>query len=377
MPHNYPGLFAALRAKNPNIRIFVYVPVQHVTTGLKKNNPKTTLTAQLNAGVSSKWYLKDSAGQNISIWKDTEIMDITSPWKDYLAKFVATKILPSAKWDGVFFDGIEEKASWFSSDIDLNHDHRTDDADQVDWQWKNSTVAFLKTARQLLGNTLILANSPQEYYAPYLNGILFENFGNWHSYAWAENFARYQAAVQNTLPPHIVIINGGVGTGKSIIAKRLVYNSQFKNKIVYDHRDEYPDEIYTRFLKPQREVFKKHMATFKSSIIVVEEATVVLQAYTETNTYDLITGIQHNNNVGIFLFHSARKIPQSFLDLSNYFVFTHPFDRDDLIIERFEDHWEKILAEKNRVIKIVGEKNYNTEYFKTSKLKYDFYLKAR
>lgn len=209
VPLNYPKLFSTLRAQNPNIRIFVYVPVQHITVGVKKNNPNTQLTYQLNSGVSSKWYLKDSRGQHISVWEHTEIMDITSGWKDYLANFVATKILPSAKWDGVFFDGIEEKASWFGSDIDLNHDRVADDSDHVDWQWKNATVSFLKKSRQVFGNTLILANSPQEYYAPYLNGILFENFGNWPSYAWAEHFARYQAAAQNTLPPHVIIINGG------------------------------------------------------------------------------------------------------------------------------------------------------------------------
>lgn len=205
--HNYPQLFAQLRKQNPNIKIFAYIPAQHLPQTFGGHESQYTLRGYLKINADASWYLKDKQGNRISIWPNTEYMNITTGWSDFLARFAQEKVMSTGLWDGVFFDGIEDRVSWINNgNSDLGLGHPVEPA-VADWLWKQSTTKFLQKARQQLGDkTLILANA-QPVYAPYLNGLLFENFGNWPGYKWPEQFALYQSALAQTKAPHIVIIN--------------------------------------------------------------------------------------------------------------------------------------------------------------------------
>ncbi|MBI3626865.1 hypothetical protein HY224_02370 [Candidatus Uhrbacteria bacterium] len=224
VPHNYPSLLTRLRQKNPRIKILAYVPVQHVSSNLKPNNPATALSYKLKSSLLPNWYLRKSTHEIVSVWPNTAMVNMTSGWQDFLPHFVAFNILKNNEWDGVFYDGIEEKISWTSRDIDLDSDWAADPSDEIDWRWKNATVHMLEISRRLFGRKLILANTANEIYAPYLNGILYENFANWPGYLWPENFARLRQSVRATLAPHLIVVNGTTSdTGYNKDYRRVRY----------------------------------------------------------------------------------------------------------------------------------------------------------
>lgn len=142
-----------------------------------------------------------------------------------------------------------------------------------------------------------------------------------------------------------IVIIGKMKSGKSPIAKKFAENSGYKNLIVYDHRREYDENKYTLFYSFSK--FKKYFPLIKKSFVIVEEATVFVNSFKDDALTDVITGIEHNLNTVVFLFHSLRQTPPYMLDYANYVIFTSPFDNPNMFKSKGVEHYLPLLNNKN------------------------------
>lgn len=149
-----------------------------------------------------------------------------------------------------------------------------------------------------------------------------------------------------------VLVVGRMGEGKSPYIKSLIKKSNFKNVAIFDRRKEYDAKAYTVFY--YFAIFKDWLLRFVRTFIVVEEATAVVGYYKDLDLADVITGVQHNNNVLVFTFHSWRDVPQSLLNKTNYLVIFATNDTPAFMRSNFEmiyPYWHemKYNAEKHKV----------------------------
>lgn len=198
---NFP---AKIRAKNPDIILLAYVP------SVSWNNIwRDDLHEDLYSGIKSSYWLKDSNGNNVSIWPNTQALDLTSGWNDYLADFVADNVLDDDYWDGVFYDEVSDEISWVGSVSLSNANGGTDAA------WADAyTDLFAKTRQRVGSNKIIITNgSSNLQHAPYVNGRMFESFptpwegdGSWHTV-----MNNYFALEDRVAYEPIIVLNSDTG----------------------------------------------------------------------------------------------------------------------------------------------------------------------
>lgn len=169
-----------IRNMNPDIKILAYVP------SISWNNIwQDRLHSSLYEGIEESFWLKNSQGEQVSIWPETQALDLTSGWKDYLATFVAEEILINDEyWDGVFYDEVSDEITWIEN-VELS----SASAD-LDKTWLNAyTSLFEKTRNLIEDEKIIISNgSSNLQHAPYVNGRMFESFptpweagGDWNA----------------------------------------------------------------------------------------------------------------------------------------------------------------------------------------------------
>lgn len=128
----------------------------------------------------------------------------------------------------------------------------------------------------------------------------------------------------------VICVIGRQGSGKTPVTKRLADNSGFKNIAVYDPRREYDANKYTLFYTLTN--FKKFLKRAKNTFIIVEEATGFIGGYKDLETWtDEIIGIQHKNNILVFIFHSLSDAPAYILRLSRFVVLLKTNDEAEVI----------------------------------------------
>jgi len=207
-----------IRLYNPKIKILAYVTSQEMKqdAGSFQNG---RLRAKLLAGFNANWWLKNSAGTQLSYWPGSWLINITNNapavigrrWNTYLPQFMHDQVMSSGLWDGIFYDNMWSGVSFVSSDIDANGDGRADDATTLDQGWRDGMLQILKTSRQLEGNSKIIIGNGSSYggYFQYANGRLFEDFPTPYegSGSWSDNMGSYDRILSAVPSLQTVVIN--------------------------------------------------------------------------------------------------------------------------------------------------------------------------
>lgn len=200
-------MFQKVRLLNPSILFLAYVPSKSYNWAWVD-----TLHIKLRGLIQPTWWLTDPAGNNISVWPNTQVINSVSGWSAALPQFVNDEIWSTGLWDGIFYDEFSANISWVNGgNFDLHRDGVKDDPRLADIAWQESTINILKRTRALLGaNAVIITNGDSNpVLQPYLNGRMFESFPTpWEGRGqWTDSMQSY-ARIEKTTGFHpLVIIN--------------------------------------------------------------------------------------------------------------------------------------------------------------------------
>ena len=183
-----------IRAQNPDIILLAYMP------SVSWNNIwKDSLHRDLKSGIEDSFWLKNSNGDEVSIWPGTQVLDLTSDWRDYLANFVSEEVLADDYWDGVFYDEVGDSIGWI------------DGVKISDATWTDAYTKLFKTTRELVGDEkIVITNGSSNLsHAPYVNGRMFESFPTpWEGDGqWSTVFSRYLSLESSVGFRPIVVLN--------------------------------------------------------------------------------------------------------------------------------------------------------------------------
>ena len=187
--------FAEAREVNPDIIILAYVPT------VSWNNVWTSAAyTQFKKGIKSSWWLKDKNGKQVSIWPNTEALDLTTDWYKYLADWTVDEILSSGNWDGVFYDEVSAEINWVPN------------LKVTDQAWTQGLVnLFTRTRTRAAKDTIIVMNgSSNATLMPLTNGRMYESFPTpWESNGdWSTIEQRYLDQQEVVQGEPTFIING-------------------------------------------------------------------------------------------------------------------------------------------------------------------------
>ncbi|MEK7516739.1 MAG: putative glycoside hydrolase, partial [Patescibacteria group bacterium] len=203
--------FTEMRRRNPDIILLAYVPTVSYSFVWQD-----ALHQKLRAGISDSWWLRDSAGNPISIWPNTRALSLASDWSAFLPEFIAEHVLVTGIWDGIFYDEVDAVVSTRNGgDVDLGNDGVRDAASAADALWRNGNVTLFRNSRERFGpKTIIIGNgSSVPEYQPFLNGRMFESFPTpWEGNgSWRAVMKSYLELPTRAAPPPIFIVNGNTG----------------------------------------------------------------------------------------------------------------------------------------------------------------------
>jgi len=202
--HTSPDVFQIIRQLNPNIKILVYITSEEITT---QQLPDTYLRQQLKNNIKEEWWLKDIHGQKLSQWPETTLLNMNSGWSNYLADFVAKKIIATGYWDGIFFDNIWSDITWINNKIDINNDSVEDTAEKINSLWQQGVKKLLSETRQLVGPAKIIVSNGNGQYYDFINGKMFESFPTpWDGGNWPKVMTNYQNSELASQNPNYNII---------------------------------------------------------------------------------------------------------------------------------------------------------------------------
>lgn len=180
-----------MRRINPHIMLVAYITAQEIRNDTPRLAPYVPLRAKLYSGIKNNWWLTASNGQKISWWPGTSVLNITSPWSEYLANFVATDILGSGLWDGVFFDNtwnsLTEKVG---NNLDINGDGTAETRETIEASYRQGMNNFFTRVRELDGGKHLLVGIDGETFTG-LNGMMYENFP--YARGWSRMMSDYIA----------------------------------------------------------------------------------------------------------------------------------------------------------------------------------------
>ena len=147
-----------------------------------------------------------------------------------------------------------------------------------------------------------------------------------------------------------IIIIGRQGSGKTPITKQLMEKSGYQNKVVFDYRGEYGEDVtvYKTFagIKPK-------LPYLRGCFIVIEEATAFVNSFKSLELTDLMVGIQHNKNICVWIFHSLADTPPFILRLARYIILLPTNDDPEKVKTSrpfFYPYLQKALKTKKQVI---------------------------
>ena len=141
-----------------------------------------------------------------SQWPNTWIVNVDSPWSEYLADFMHERVMSTGLWDGIHYDSVFEGISWVNDgSIDLDRDGVRDDWREINERWSRGTVRLLERTRANEGDKLIIGNGRTMFYGPYLNGKLIEHFAD--RLGWLEDMENYWRTLAEYWSPQAVVIN--------------------------------------------------------------------------------------------------------------------------------------------------------------------------
>lgn len=200
------AFFEHARRVNPDIIILAYV-VSTSWNNLYWNDPIHT---QMLRGIQNDWWLTDGFGNRTSNWPGLTLLNLNSPWTDYLAQFVADNILANGLWDGIMYDDVGEGISYIGN-VDVDRNGSPDSASSADALWRTGYVNLVSKTRARAGsNPIIITNgSSRSELKPYVNGRMFEAFPTPWEGNWTTVTGRYLNDEKTVGNPSIQVINGG------------------------------------------------------------------------------------------------------------------------------------------------------------------------
>jgi len=212
-----------IRQLNPDIKILAYITSQEVIGDIYQNQWQIygNLRKRLVDNIDNSWWLRDKAGNKISFWPGTYMLNITSgcgssaagdKWNEYLPSFVKNEIYDSGLWDGVFYDNLWGDVTWVrNGDMDINRDGNIKPIAEINRQWASGNKAMLTRSRELFGNNFIIMGNGMVYdgYQPYLNGMMFESFPSpWENGGtWSGSMNTYAKISATNRQPNISVLN--------------------------------------------------------------------------------------------------------------------------------------------------------------------------
>lgn len=191
--HRDPAELRRIRALNPRVKLLAYVTAQEILDGptLASTGSGFQLRQQLAAGIHPDWYLSDGHGAHAIFFPNTWMLNPTTGWTDYLAGFVANRVLTGDLFDGVFYDNAWASPTWLGQGaVDLDRDGRPDGAEHgARWiaeTWNAAIVRLFARTRSLRPSAMIVGNGSAAGYERYgdfaprhhidLNGALDEHW---------------------------------------------------------------------------------------------------------------------------------------------------------------------------------------------------------
>lgn len=198
--------FEEAREVNPDIIILAYVP-----TVSWNNIWKASIYTTLKDGIQHSWWLEDENGNQISIWPNTEALNLTTGWSDYLADWVEEEVLDTGYWDGVFYDEVSAEIAWVGEvDLDGNGVAESDTAANAAWTDGLQHLFDVTRARMDSDEIIVMNGSSNLELMSDVNGRMFESFPTpWEGTgSWREITERYLDLEDAVGHDPVFIING-------------------------------------------------------------------------------------------------------------------------------------------------------------------------
>jgi hypothetical protein len=234
-----PQIIIKLREKNPQIKILAYVLIQEININPQIVSASPFYQTIYNTVNQNNWWLKDNAGQNVSWWPNTWLINATSiapksnsqNWGDYLPRLVYDQFLKSGQWDGVFYDNAWYNISWLNQPLDINADGKADSASFMDEKWREGIRQILTKTHTLAPEKLILANNSTNFYNDLLDGRMQENFPNIIEGDWTGSMRNYLSA---NLPYFVInATTNNSGTNQDYATFRFGFSSALLGNSYY------------------------------------------------------------------------------------------------------------------------------------------------
>lgn len=203
-------LLAKIRQWNPDIIMLAYITSEEIRRDAALG--ASQLRQQLYQQIDPRWFAVNTKGERQSFWPGTDLlnMSVEAPtvggkkMNKALADFVATKLLSTGLWDGVFYDNAFDGITWFTGpEIDLNFDGRRDA--NPDLAWREGMKFLYDETRRLTDNKFMIAgNGTTRAFRDQLNGNMLENF---LPSAWTATMRTYSFNHDGGPQPRINLIN--------------------------------------------------------------------------------------------------------------------------------------------------------------------------
>lgn len=185
----HPDLIRRLRAMNPKITILAYISPQEILNDVASVRSLAPLRVELAERIPESWYIHNSVGGRLSFWPGTSVLNVTThcpvvagdTWQTYLARFIATRVLSTSLWDGIFYDNAWDNITYFvGQDVDITGDYRTDPSANDAWR-AGMRLLYSETRRQAGRPIILVGNNDTLEYKAELDGMLLENLNttNW------------------------------------------------------------------------------------------------------------------------------------------------------------------------------------------------------
>ncbi len=209
-----PSKLKKIRELNPDIMILAYITSQEIRVDARGG--PGVMRDRLARGIPDAWYLTNSKNVPFSFWPGTHMLNVTNyapvvegrRFNEYLADFVASEVISSGLWDGVFYDNAWKDVSWFTG-TDVDYDRSNSPDGSVDAKWYEGMVALYgHTRAKVASNIIIVGNGHTEGYVEALNGKMIENF---EKHRWKDIMQTYALNQSAKHQPNVNIINSNTG----------------------------------------------------------------------------------------------------------------------------------------------------------------------
>ncbi|MBU0706799.1 VCBS repeat-containing protein [Patescibacteria group bacterium] len=230
--HNSPEALEEMRRINPDIIILAYISSQEIGDSFYQITDTTHPNYQLISGIKDEWWLRDSAGDQITFWPGSKMINVTpvntlvnnERWYTYLPNFMHNHVMSTGYWDGIYYDNMWNDVAWLNNgDIDLNDDGIAESSEILDNAWREGMNEMMSLSRELEGdNAIIIGNSGGQYFT-HINGRFIEEFPAVTYGGWSGAMQTYYDAIQSSFSPPVVIVNGVSSTGTASDYQHLRY----------------------------------------------------------------------------------------------------------------------------------------------------------